>query len=446
MEKNKLAAMPIPQLLVDMSLPMMISFFIQALYNIVDSMFVARISENALTAVSLAFPMQQIANAIAVGIGVGINALIPRYAAKQDLKGANDTAHTGIFLNLMFYLLFLVLGCTVPHAFYAAQTNISEIVEYGTMYLRIAWCVSLGVFSGQYFEKMLVCSGHSVSAMTAQAAGAIFNIVFDPLLIFGIGPFPALGIAGAAWATVLGQILAAVVAFILNLHKNQWIQFHIKEIKYRSKITREIFEIGIPSMITIGLNSLTALCVNVILLGYSTTATAVYGIWLKLQNFCYMPIFGLNNGMIPILSYNYAKRLDERVKQTMSLAFRFAVIYMGGAMVVLELFPSVFLTLFDASDTMMRIGTVALRLCCLSLPFGGACLIRSTFMQALNHANYTLILNICRQFVVIVGSFYILSVCFGNLDILWLAVLITEASCHILSVVLQRRMNQDLFQ
>lgn len=445
METNTLGVRPIPRLLVSMSLPMMISFFIQALYNIVDSMFVARISEHALTAVSLAFPMQQIANAIAVGIGVGMSALVPRYAGQGDMEKANQTAHTGIFLNICFCVLFLVMGLFLVHPFYEMQTHVKEIIAGGTTYLTIVWCVSLGVFSGQYFEKMLVASGNSLYAMLAQAIGAVFNIVFDPLLIFGVGPFPQMGIAGAAWATVLGQILGAGVALILNIYKNHWIQFHVKEIRFRSDIAKSIFEVGVPSMITIGLHSMTSLCVNMIIMGYSTTATAVYGIWLKLQNFCFMPLFGLNNGMVPILSYNYARKYMDRVEHTSKLAFQFAIVWMFGAAVVLELGPGIILHLFNAGDQMMEIGQTALRICVASLPFGGASLVRSTSMQALDHAQFTLIINILRQFVVIVGSFLLLSILFHQLVLIWFAVPMTECICFGVATFLYQKMKTDLF-
>lgn len=444
MQENKLGTMPMRPLLVSMSLPMMISFFIQALYNIVDSMFVAQISENALTAVSLAFPMQQIANAIAVGIGVGMSALIPRFMGQKEETKANQTAHVGIFLNLLFYLLFLILGLTIVPAFYRMQTNVPEIIDSGIIYLRICWCVSMGVFSGQYFEKMLVCSGNSIYAMIAQASGAIFNIVFDPLLIFGLGPFPELGIAGAAWATVLGQILGALVGVYFNIHKNHWIHFHVKEIKYRHDIAKQIIEVGLPSTITIGLNSATSFCVNMIIMQYSTTATAIYGIWLKLQNFCFMPLFGLNNAMVPILSYNQAQGKIDRVKSANRLAFLFAVGLMVTLACILEIFPAPFLDMFNASDNMRNIGMTALRICCLSLPFGGVCLVRATAMQALNHARYTLILNILRQFVVIVGSFLLLSMVFHQISMLWWAVPITEVFCVILSTHLYHKMIHKL--
>ena len=445
MNENKLGSWPIGKLLMNMSLPMMLSFFIQALYNMVDSMFVAQISENALTAVSLAFPMQQIANAIAVGIGVGMSALIPRYMGQNKRKEANQTAHVGIFLNACFALFFLLMGLFFSQSIYQVLTNVNEIVELGTTYLQIVWIVGVGVFFCQYFEKMLVCSGNSLWAMISQASGALFNLIFDPLLIFGIGPFPQLGIAGAAWATVLGQIFASLIGFLFNKTKNPWIDFHLKEICFRKEIAKNIFSIGFPSMITIGLSSATSFCVNLIIITYSTTATAIYGIWLKLQNFCFMPIFGMNNGMIPILSYNYAQNQQDRVRKTSNLAFFTCIALMSFFLIVLEIFPSLFLNLFNASQSMLLFGIPAVRISVFSLPFAAVSLIRTTSMQALNYARYTLVVNILRQFLIIVPAFYILSFIFKDVSYLWLAIPFTEIVCAGISSYFYHRMAKQIF-
>ena len=442
--ENKLGSWPIPKLLINMSLPMMLSFFIQALYNMVDSMFVARISEDALTAVSLAFPMQQVANAIAVGVGVGMSALIPRFMGQNEPHKANQTAHVGIFLNLCATLLFMGFALLFSHSIYTIQTTNTSIIAYGTSYLRIVWGAGIGVFFCQYFEKMLVCSGNSFYAMIAQASGAIFNIIFDPLLIFGLGPFPRMGIAGAAIATVLGQIFASIVGLFFNISKNDWIHFSLKEICFRKDIVKDIFAVGIPSMVTIGLASATSFCVNLIIIAYSTTATAVYGIWLKLQNFCFMPIFGMNNGMIPILSYNQARKQRERVVSCANLAFLYVFILMFVLTLILELFPAPFLQLFSASEHMLEIGIPAIRICVLSLVFAGISLIVSSATQALDYARYTLYLNILRQFVVIVSAFYLLSTIFHSVSYLWWALPITEIICCVVSVVLFRKMLKQI--
>ena len=444
---NKLGTMPVGKLLLSMALPMMMSFFIQALYNIVDSIFVARISENALTAVSLAFPMQSVMNAIAVGTGVGMSALIPRAIGRSDREAADAVANTGIFLNLLYVAVFVILGIVLVRPFYQLQTGVAEIVEGGIIYLRIVWILGLGVFFGVYFEKMLTSTGYATFAMVSQASGAVFNIIFDPLLIFGLGPFPRMGIAGAATATVMGQILAALIALILNIRRNSWIRLSVGRVfRPSAHAAREIYRIGIPSMVTIGLNSVTSFLVNQVLLGYSTTATAVYGIWLKLQNFCFMPAFGMNNGMIPILAYNYGTRAIGRVRATIRYALTTIMSLMLVLTVVLEMIPGVLLVLFDASENMMQIGTVALRILIVSLVFGGANIIIGSAMQALNHAGYTLLMNVIRNFVMPAGGVFLLSVLFGKLDLVWLAIPIGELLTFLFGAFLYRRMTGHLKQ
>ena len=411
--ENKMGTMPVLPLLMNMAIPMMLSFFIQALYNIVDSMFVARISENALAAVSLAFPMQQIMGAIGIGTGVGISASIPRRLAKKQQDRADELANTGIFLCLCYVAVFVVLGLTFAHRFYAMQTNVPEIVEGGTQYLSIVWMMCFGMFYGVLFEKMLTSSGFASYAMLSQASGAIFNIIFDPLLIFGLGPFPKLGIAGAALATVMGQIFAAVIAFLFNARKNHWISFSLSGVFHPAmRAVKEIFTIGFPSMITMGLASMSSFFINQILLQYSTTATAVYGIWLKLQNFCFMPAFGMNNGMVPILSYNNGTRRYDRVWGTIRYALTIILSLMVILTCVFEFIPNTLLDLFSASDALREIGLVAIRTCVISLTFGGVCVILGSAMQALRHARYALIVNVLRGFLMPVASFFLLSAVF----------------------------------
>ena len=424
--ENRLGTAPVGKLLITMSVPMMVSFFIQALYNIVDSVFVAQISENALTAVSLAFPMQQIVNAIAVGLAVGVNAGVPRALAGKDTAHAEHIVGSAIFLGLLFSVLFAALGLTAAEAIYSFQTDEAEIVSLGTSYLTVCWSLCFGVFFGQIFEKLLVCTGHPLAAMLSQASGAVINIVLDPLLIFGIGPFPELGITGAAAATVTGQIFAAALAFLLNLRLNTSARPRLRAVRPRAGCLREVLLVGLPTMVTMGLSSLTTFAVNQILLGYSTTATAVYGIWIKLQNFCYMPMYGMNNGTVPILSYNHARGLRDRVRRTIRLAVGVSAIYLIALTAVLECIPGPLLSLFSASENMLSIGTVALRLCVASLPFGGLSVILGSAMQAMRHEAFSLILNILRQFVFLIGLFALLSALTGELDLVWIAVPASE--------------------
>ena len=315
-----MAELPVHEVLIKMSLPMMISFFIQAMYNIVDSMFVARISENALTAVSLAFPMQQIVTAIAVGTSTGVSAVWSRYMGKGEKDKASAAIRTMTAMSLIFTALFIALGLFASGPLYRAQTDVEEIAEMGATYLMINWVFSCGSIFSKYFERLLVSSGRATLSMATMLCGAIFNLIFDPLLIFGIGPFPKLGIAGAALATVGGQIFSALIAIALNMKHNEAVRHDMLRPAFDLRAAEDILRVGLPSIITMGLSSVTSFSINQILLTYSTTATAVYGVWMKLQNFCYMPSFGLNNGMVPILSYNYGTGRVDRVKQTMKIS------------------------------------------------------------------------------------------------------------------------------
>lgn len=444
-KQNKLGTMPVGKLLVSMAVPMMISFFIQALYNIVDSMFVAQISEDALTAVSLANPFQMIMGAISIGTGVGINAGLPRAIAQQNHDKISNIVNTGVFLNIVYVVVFVALGLTASHAFYAMQTNVQSIVDYGTTYLSIVLILCFGSFFGQLFEKMLTATGNAKFAMISMASGAVFNIIFDPLLIFGIGPFPEMGIAGAALATVLGQILAAIIAFFLNVKKNPWANIELDKVFHPSlQAAKDIYKVGFPSMITMGLTSMSSFFINQVLLTYSTTATAVYGIWMKIQNFCYMPGFGLNNGLVPILSYNHGTRSMDRVYGAIRYAVTAIAIIMIVETIVLECIPETLLMMFNASETMMSFGVTALRFCIASLLFGGVTIVLSSAMQAMDHAKFTLIVNVLRGFILPVAFFYLLSMIFKSLFIIWAAIPITEIVCFIISILLFRKMQKDI--
>ncbi len=442
-QENKLGTMPIGRLLVVMSIPMMISFFIQALYNIVDSIFVAKISEDALTAVSIAFPLQQMITAIGVGTGVGINALVPRYTGQGRVERAGKIANVAAFLSACYVGIFLLVGLFLVRPYYEMQTDAGPIVEAGVQYLTVICCVSLGAFFGQCFEKLLVATGNTVLSMISQATGAVFNILFDPLLIFGLGPFPRMGVRGAAVATVAGQIGAALVALCFLLWKEKAIRLRFRAMLPTKEDLREIFAIGIPSMITVGLTSVMSFGMNQILLGFSTTATAVFGIWIKLQNFSFMPIFGMNNGTIPMISYNYGAGRLDRVKETMSLALKAAVALMILLAIVFECVPGVLLRLFSASENMLAIGRVALRLAVLSLPFGAVSLILSSAFQALGRSGYTLIVTLCRQLFFILPIAWLLSLP-GNLSLVWAAVPLTEILGAALALYYRRRLDRDM--
>lgn len=442
-KENRLGTMPIGKLLAVMSLPMMVSFFIQALYNMVDSIFVAKISENALTAVSIAFPMQNIITAIGVGTGVGVNALVPRYLGQGRQRDAEKIANVAVFLSACYCVIFLLVGLFVVGPYYRMQTDVGEIVEGGIRYLSVVCMVSFGAFFGQNFEKLLVATGNSFLSMVSQASGAIFNIIFDPLLIFGIGPFPKMGITGAAVATVLGQIFSAVVSFVLVMKKQSAVRLHPGAMLPDGRSLKEIYSVGLPSILTVGLSSAMGFFLNQILLSFSTTATAVFGIWLKLQNFCFMPVYGLNNGTIPMISYNYGAGKMDRVHKIVRLALLVALGLMLTLLAVLELIPTQLLVLFSASENMFAIGTIALRLCCLSLPFGAVAIIFASSFQSLGRSRYTLAVNLCRQLIFIVPIAWLLSLS-GRLELIWLAVPITEALSMVLAILLRRKLNRAL--
>ena len=412
-KSNKLETMPVGKLLASMSIPMMISFFIQAMYNIVDSIFVARISEDALTAVSLAMPMQQIAHAIAIGIGVGINATIPKNLGMKRRDRANKAAGNAITMDFILWCIFIVLAITLVPTIYRLQISDRTVINYGIIYLTICWCGIGGEFFGQIFEKMLVASGK-------------------------------MGIAGAAIATISGQFVGGIIACILNIKCNKDINIGLSDLKLEMETVREIFAVGIPSMITIGLMSITTFLANQIFRTYSKTAIAVYGIWIKLQNFCYMPLFGMNNGMVPILSYNHARNNKDRVRKTMRLAITVSLAYMIILVSVLEMVPEYILILFDASSNMMDIGMIAVRACVLSIPFGGICIILTTSMQAMDHSRYTLLINIFRQLIIIVGLLFLISIITHNLNAVWFAIPLSEFISCGMAIGLENKMMRDM--
>ena len=439
-----MAELPVPQVLLKMSLPMMISFFIQAMYNIVDSMFVARISEHALTAVSLAFPMQQIVTAIAVGTAPGVSAVWARHMGQGEKEKASASIRTMTFMSLCVTAVFILLGLFVSGPLYRLQTDVAEIAEMGALYLMINWCFSCGSVFGKYYERLLVSAGRATLSMTAMASGAVFNLIFDPLLIFGIGPFPALGIAGAAWATVGGQIFAVIIAVVLNMKYNEAVRSDMLRPAFRAEEALAILRVGLPSIITMGLSSMTSFLINQILLVYSTTATAVYGIWMKLQNFCYMPSFGLNNGLVPMVSYNYGIGRKDRVHEAMKLSVTVISALMCFLAVLFELIPGTVLTMFSAGETMRSIGMICLRACVLSLPFGAVSMILSTSMQALDHARYAFIINILRQCILLIAGFALISSLTGNIRLIWFAVPLTELITFFISLLLYRSFRRNL--
>lgn len=423
--QNKLGEMPIGKLLVSMSVPMMISMLIQSLYNIVDGIFVAKLTEDALTAVSLAFPLQGVMTAVAVGTGIGVNALVSRSLGEGNPRRAEKAANVQVFLGVVYAAVTAVIGIFFSRSFFSFQTDVEPIIEYGQQYLFIVCVFSLGLYFSQGFEKLLVGTGNSTPSMLSQAAGAVINIVLDPVLIFGLGPVPALGVRGAAIATVIGQFAAAIIAYAFNLKCNQATRFHITQMLPDMKILKFIFSVGFPSMVTIGLNSLMGYGMNAVFLRFSTTAAAVYGIWVKLQSFGFMPVFGMNNGTIAIFSFNYGAKKHDRVIGTFRLSLTVGVIVTALVAAFYIIAPVPLLEMFSASPYMTEIGVPALRITAISMAFGAANVIVSSFCQALGHAKFTLFFNLLRQCILQLPIAFALSL-FGRLNIVWFAPLIAE--------------------
>lgn len=433
LRENKMGTMPENKLLLSMAVPMMISMLVQALYNIVDSIFVSRICEDALTAVSMAFPWQNIVIAIAVGFGVGINALLSRALGQKNAERVNQVAINGLLLALLSYLLVLVAGLIGIRAYMRTQTDIETIVNYGITYLNICILCSFGVFVEITFERFLQATGRTVYSMITQLTGAITNIILDPILIFGLLGFPKLGIAGAAWATVIGQCVGAVVAVTLNHFKNPEVHLRLRHIRPNGRLMGEITAISIPSIIMSCISSLTCFVMNMILIAYSSTAVAVFGVYFKLQSFVFMPVFGLNNGMVPIIAYNYGAQKPERIHKTIRLGMAYAVAIMAVGLLVFQLIPKELLLMFDASDAMLEIGAPALRIMSLAFVFAGVGIASSSACQAFGYSVYSMLISIARQIVVLIPAAYLLSLS-GVLRSIWFAFPIAEIASLILSL------------
>lgn len=437
LRENKMGTMPENQLLLSMAVPMMISMLVQALYNIVDSIFVSRICEDALTAVSMAFPWQNIIIAIAVGFGVGINALLSRALGQKNAERVNQVAVNGLLLAGLSYLLVLVAGLLGIRAYMRTQTDIETIVNYGITYLNICILCSFGVFVEITFERFLQATGRTVYSMITQLAGALTNIILDPILIFGLLGFPKLGIAGAAWATVIGQCVGAVVAVTLNHFKNPEVHLRLRHIRPNGRLMGEITAISIPSIIMSCISSLTCFVMNMILIAYSSTAVAVFGVYFKLQSFVFMPVFGLNNGMVPIIAYNYGAQKPERIHKTIRLGMAYAVAIMAVGLLVFQLIPKQLLLMFDASDAMLGIGAPALRIMSLAFVFAGIGIVSGSSCQAFGYSVYSMLISIARQIVVLIPAAYLLSLT-GVLRSIWFAFPIAEIFSLILSLFFLR--------
>ena len=443
LQENKMGVMPVNKLLISMSLPMMVSMLVQALYNIVDSVFVSMISENALTAVSMAFPIQTLMIAFAGGTTVGVNALLSRSLGEKEFDRANQTASNGIFLLAVGFVLFFIIGIVASRPFFMSQTEVGEIVEYGTEYLTICCCASLGIFMQFIFEKLLQSTGKTFYTMITQGLGAVVNLILDPIFIFGFMGIPAMGVKGAAIATVTGQFVAAALAIVFNFKFNKEIHISFKGFKPDLKLIGIIYQVGLPSIIMQSIGSLMTYGMNRILVTFTETATAVFGVYFKLQSFIFMPVFGLNNGMVPIIAYNYGAGKKYRVIKTMKLSIMYAVGIMLVGLAVMEIFPHVLLGFFNASENMLAIGVPALRIICLSFVFAGYCIVAGTVFQALGNGVYSMLVSVARQLLVLLPVAYFLSK-LGNVNYVWWSFPIAELMSVAMTTFFLMKINRNI--
>ncbi len=442
-EENKMGIQPINKLLLGMSLPIMASMLVQALYNVVDSIFVSRISENALTAVSLAFPIQSIMIALGGGMGVGVNAILSKALGEKDYESVNKSAMNGIFLSLINFVIFILVGLFVVRPFYVSQTSDAEIITYGVDYLTIVCCMSFGIYFQFIFERLLQSTGRTVCTMITQTTGAIINLILDPIFIFGLFGMPVMGVKGAALATVIGQIVAAIFAFILNIRVNKEIQLRFRGFRPDKEIIGKIYSVGLPSIIMQSIGSAMVYGLNKILIAFSSTATAVFGVYFKLQSFIFMPVFGLNNGMVPILAFNYGARKRERMVDTIKYSVIYALIIMTAGTLAFWLFTDKLLLLFAASDHMMSMGIPALRIISIHFPIAAFCIIIGSVFQALGRAVYSMINSIMRQVVVLLPVAYLLSLT-GEVNNVWWSFPIAELMSFTVTTLFLIKINKDI--
>ncbi len=437
-EQNKMGIMPCNRLLVSMAVPMMFSMIVQALYNIVDSIFVSRLGEAALTAVSLAFPVQMLIIAVVGGTGVGINARLSRKLGERQFEEVNVTAGNALLLNIIYAFLIMLIGQFLAFFYFNMMTGDPAIRKYGSDYLYVILTFGLTLVFQVTFERLLQSTGLTFYSMISQTTGAIINIILDPIMIFGLLGFPALGTRGAALATVIGQCCSATVGLISNLKINKEIKFDVKYLKPDLACIRQIYAVGLPSILMQSLGSVMNFSVSKILIGFSSTAAAVFGVYFKLQSFIFMPVFGLNNGVVPIIAYNYGARKPERIKETFKLAVFYAMSIMAVGFLIFELMPAQLLSLFNASEHMTEIGVHGLRVLAIPFIIAGYCIMCSSVFQALGHGVLSLWVSLVRQIVVLIPSAFILARVAG-LDGVWFSFPIAEVASAIMSILFIRQ-------
>ena len=427
LKENKMGIMSEGKLLANMALPMIISMMVQALYNVVDSIYVSQISESAVTALSLAFPIQNLQIGFAVGIGVGINSLLSKSLGERNQEAVNRTAGNGMVLMLIVTAAFMIFGMTGVRPYYEMQSTVAETVEGGIDYVSICCIFVMGSFVQILCERLLQATGRTVLSMITQGVGAITNILLDPVFIFGWFGIPAMGVAGAAVATVIGQWMGAVVGLYLNWKHNPDVHLSIRHFPLNKRIVGQILTVGIPSVIMNGIGSIMTFGMNQILQGFTETATGVFGIYFKLQSFFFMPLFGLNGATISIIAYNYGARKPERIVKTLKLAAGTALCLMLTGFAVFQLAPDLLLNMFNPSESFLEIGRVCLRTISFSFPIAAVCIVLSASFQALGNGIYATITSMARQLVVLLPVAYLMSLT-GNVNLVWLSYPIAEVA------------------
>lgn len=447
-KENKMGVLPVGKLVFSMSLPMMVSMLVQALYNIVDSLFVSQINQNAFTGVSLAFPLQNLMIAVGVGTGVGVNANLARALGEKKFEKANKFARHGIFLAVCSYLAFLAVTLCFTKVYFHAQTDVAATIRYGEQYLYIAGGLSVGSFMQIMNERLLQSTGKTVLSMFTQGLGAVINIVLDPILIFGIGPFPKMGVAGAAVATVVGQICGALFGIYLNVTRNHEININMRGFRPEEKFVKSIYAIGVPSIIMASVTSVMTFLLNLILAGFGAlkdTLQSVLGAYFKLQSFIFMPVFGLNNGTVPIISYNYGAGKRTRLVKTIKISALFATSIMLLGLLLMQVFPAQMLEIFKANDEMLRWGVPALRIISVSFIFAGVAIVFSSAFQSLGHPINSMIISIARQLVVLVPAAFLLAKT-GNPDMVWWSFPIAEIMSLSASIFFMIKIHREVIR
>lgn len=435
MTENKMGVMEVKKLILTMSVPIMISMLIQALYNIVDSMFIARVSEKALAAVSLCYPVQMIIVAVACGTAVGINALLSRYLGEKKPEKANQIALHGIFLAICNWVIFFIIGLFFSEAFLGLFSSDKEIVRMGVSYMRICTMFSFGVFVQITYERIMQATGNTIYNMIIQGIGALINIVLDPIFIFGYFGLPAMGVTGAAIATVAGQIIAMLIGIVVTQRKIKEVRIHPREWRFSLKTIGHIYRIGFPAILMQSIMSFMTVFMNMILIPFSDLAVSVFSIYYKLQQFVFMAVLGMTNALIPIVSYNFGARLRERILAAIRFSLLVGTVIMLAGTILFQLMPRQLLYLFDAKENMLAIGVPALRIISVSFVFAGISMVLCSVFQALGHAAASLVVTLLRQLVLLVPLTWLLARIFG-LDICWLAFPITEGLTAAISLVM----------